>query len=453
MNGKSTILGAVLVSVLFLLVPAASAEPWTVGQTWAYKWEKDYSTSGAISTPNATLSGTHEGKAVYAYYVEYAGMENEYYRFNFQGIHYSWANLNAIWSVNSPPSNGALKLQQKTIWVEFYGYFYMKETNISTWSGEKAVYSVYKLEYTVYSKEPVDYTAEFYTQEGNNRIDASGYAKGSFNITLTLEFENGIPFVPIDTGNYFATGYTDCNYSAHAKAKVDGKWNMSASYNGTHISLGGDININVDKEYSGTTTIWYTFSVSGNHVTRAGILGNIGTKVLDNVGCHGWNGAPTYDITRGTTNEPDIKRMAGDIADTSNSIYDPSTGYYTGESTEDYGDSKSTSKDNVNQIISNPAGIYGGYSTSPPPESNTFIGALLLFLVIGVIIVIVVVVVVVVLLMRKKQQPRAPQQAPPVYQETAPQYQYQAPQQYAPPQPAYPPQQPQQPQQPQPPTY
>ena len=457
MKGTRIVLCALALSMILVLTPTATADPWTAGQTWAYKWEKDYSQSGSIGLNNATISGSYAGKAVYAYYVEYAGMENEYYRFNFTGVHYSWANLDVSFTATSEneTGQGSLKLQQKTIWVEFYGYFYMKEKNISTFSEEHSVYAVYKLDYTVYSKADVEYNAEMHARSGdNNRFDATANAKGRFNISVVEEFEDGLPFIPIDAGSYTYWGSTECNYTAHANANINGKWNLSALVNGTTFSLGGVTDINVNKDYSGTTSIWYTFSVSGNRVTRAGLIANIGTKVLDRVGCHGWNGAVTPTLTRG---DPEMEGYAGDMGSSTSATYDPSSNYYKSESNSDYGNAQQTDKNTVSQIIANPAATYGSYSAPSTTETQT--GAMLLMLLIaGVVIILVVVVVVVAIVLRRKKTPPAAQSVPPAqgYQEQAPQYPPQYPQNPAP-QPQQPvqpyPQQPPQNQPPQPPTY
>ncbi|MEM3444636.1 MAG: hypothetical protein QW115_01520 [Thermoplasmata archaeon] len=448
-------IGALLLGVLLLLVPCASADPWEVGKTWAYKWEQDYSTSGSGSWGNASFSGTYNGKAVYAYYVKYTGTEGEYYKFDFHGVHYSWANVDATYQVTNPyPVSGHIKLQQKRIWIEFYGSFYLKEKNISSYYGEEhTVYAIYKLVYTVFSKEDVEYTADYHaTYEYANQkynVDATAEGKGSFNLSLTLEFENGLPFLPAETGNYYDSGSTKCTYSGHVKANINGKWSISTNYPGGD-NVSGNVSINVDRDYSGDTSVYYYFSVSGTSVSRPGLLTNMGTKTLDRVGCHGWNGVPTIS-TRASENEIEIEECASDLVQTTSATYDAGTGYYSSETNTQYGNSKTATPDDVTKIISDPKSTYGSYTGTQTQQGSDF----LLLLVIAIVVVAVVVAVVAVVIVRKKKkQPPAPQQMP--AQEMPPQYPQQPVQQYqAPPQPQYPqaPQQPSQPQQPQPPTY
>ncbi|MEM3444637.1 MAG: hypothetical protein QXJ27_03250 [Thermoplasmata archaeon] len=465
---KKGIIAGVLV-LCILLVPTASAEQWNPGDNWGYLWEKDlakkdfwFSGMGGDENiiKNFSCSGVHQGKWVYAYYIEYKGVENGYDRFDFHGAQYSWAYVDMDFSyemflLGKISANGHVMMKMKSMWIEFYGYFYLGKKNISTWSGEKSVYALYHLNSTVFTKEKLEYEvntraeaeAEFMGNLSKRSFETSASIGGTFNFTLTLESANGIPFLPVEHGELYYSDFQTLNYVAHANMNLKGRWSYKETNETGSDQRDGNVDISVDNDYSGSTEISPYISVSGNKVLRPGLVVNIATGGLGELGCVGMYGMPSPFESSSMT-EPDIKGYINVLRSEVEATYDPGKTWYSKENITIYGTSQPADKSRVASIVENPKSVYGTY-TEPQQQQDTTI----LFILIGIIVIVAVVVAVVavVIVRKKKKQPPAPQQVP--AQEMPPQYPQQPVQQYqAPPQPQYP-QAPQQPQQPQPPAY
>ena len=428
MRLKISVLGIIGIFFICAMIPTtASAEaPWSEGQGWGYKWVANMSASEINTNNNLTFSGDAYGKAVYALYIKYAGIENGMYKFIYHGSLYMYGYMNGDINMgNYIMGNMSMHIKStiKSVWINYDGYFLMERVTYDSgwfWDNSYDIYAVKSQYIHVYTKEPLDmYMNATGTNDIYNKSESIEYKlTGTYDITLNINYDNYIGYLPVNQSEDITILFegATANYTGHEKIDLNGYIKYSATSDSMSGNYKFDLTNHSNRNLAGSEDImWGMQTLNANIVNRPGMVENIPMASISMVGSYSFNGKAVY-------HDLGMIRFLNTLVVGHKATYDGS--FYStiylftlGSMEDDYfslspteTESQSATESDVKQVETSAPSEYGSLS-QPSILDNLWI-----YIIIGMIAAVVVIVAVVIVAKKKKKPPMTPQNIAPVQQ-------------------------------------
>ncbi len=399
-------IGIIVALLVGFSFPASGA--WEKGQMKAYKWVGDWQeiTKKQISAGDrsSTWSGEASGKSVNAYMVKYMGRDNIGYKFHYDGGFYTYGYLNGEEKTNTSDVKGTIKI--KAIWIDYAGDFHLVMVN----GTDGSYYGVKDFSFHVYTKEPFDIYVSMSmkstekTQTMFGGMSISMKLSGTFDISVTSNYSEPIPYIPVSSNFNRVTVFSTASYSGHINAKTSGYYVMSGKYGGKTLSVQNSLNKTINKGFNGENNISAVLEKTANRIKYPALISGLSIRVLE--------GAMVNPLSSSVSEEwnPDKIAYPSEVHYANATM--GSDGFYTSVEIPSAhplypnptatNPSQETTPEDVRAVETGAPQNYGEYSEPNNLLSNTTM------IIIIVVVIVAVIAVVVVMMKKKKRPPQAP---------------------------------------------
>lgn len=347
---------------------------------WSYKWIFDL---------NRNFNYSMRGKLAYLYYIRHMNNKSETCKYEFSGSYYLW--LQAVGKVNEEGSSGELRIDVRSFWLNFDGYFIArKDTYYDLILGRsREYYKITEIYFRIIAVREINISTESILNIRDRSIARRYFLNGFFEIYLYLNFEKGVPYIPLDVGNYTLHSSTYYNYT------IDIKSSFNISFK-EFSSSSSKKKVDFERRYKGVSYLYSIMRVYEDTeviVERPSIITNSGKNIM-------------YLLFKSEDLEsidlkyyPNIDYYLTSIFESSTAKYNKSSQYYDSEKICDiyyfcgnfYGhESEKSSKEEVERVRKDADEVYGKYPWAKDESLNPFIISITLILIIFLLIISII---------------------------------------------------------------
>lgn len=416
----ATGLVGVLVISMFTFIPTANA--WTSGQGWGYKWVEDWGTMikklQSLSNNSIKFTGDANGKSVNAVFIKYSGSKNGYERFNFEGSYYTYGHLKGDMKVKYQNTSLSLNIDSKikSFWVDYSGYFDLVKYQPSWGYFNSTCYGIQDIMMSYYTKKPLDLyskgSGNFILGNTTAQMTSEYQLQGYISVTAYVTFDKPIPYLPANNSPPFINPYITANYSGVAQLNTNGYMKASGTQQSVNMGVTVSLDSNIKKNLNGMTYISPQFINNYSSVYRIGIPEDVGIYALNIIQI-----SPTTNKV-----DADFDGYLYSLMDTHNqAIYDNSSKFYKTITISPslyqsnilgslnfnnafviMGSSQPATEEEVKDVENNAPSIYGSYQESFWDLLMNY----LLYIIIGIVVAVAVVVPLIIIRRKRKIQRR-----------------------------------------------